>query len=146
MERAGDRLERLLVQTDPFEGQDCGRQDCVLCRIPENRKSCNRRNLVYRATCTLCEDQRKADLEEAAERGEEEGFVSRRKVAEYIGESGRSIYRRGKEHLELWSREEETSFMMKHLVQHHSSRPKEDLRFRFEVIKFFRTAFERQIF
>ena len=104
VERAGDKLERLLVQADPFEGKDCGREDCVICRNPENRKSCNRRSLVYKATCQLCEQQRREELREAEDRGETETTITTR-IGEYIGESGRSMYRRGREQQDLWRRE-----------------------------------------
>ena len=115
VERAGEKLERLLVKSDPFEGASCGREECVLCRNPENGKCCNRRNLVYRATCVLCERNRDTEKAAATDRGETD-YVPKNIVAEYIEESGRSIFRRGKEHLDLWRRQNESSFMMKHLV------------------------------
>ena len=118
VERAGERLERILVKTDPFEGRNCGREDCVLCRNTGNRKPCNRRNLVYRATCNFCEEKREREKEQAVERGEENYFPTTRK-AEYWGETGRSIYRRGREHEDLYRRIEESSFMMKHFVSCH---------------------------
>ena len=48
--------------------------------------------------------------------------------------------------MSLFERNEEASFMMKHFISSHWEERKENVRFRFEVKKYCRTAFERQIF
>ena len=71
MKRAGDKLERMLMKSDPFEGKDCGRDNCALCRNKGNNKSCNRRSLVYRASCQLCQHLREEEVQDAKDRGKQ---------------------------------------------------------------------------
>ena len=81
---------------------------------------------MYRATCTLCDQLREKEVREAEERGET-NYTPRQKQAEYMEETGRSIFGREREHLDLWSRNEATSFMMKHFIKTHMDREKEEV-------------------
>ena len=52
VEKGGSKLEDLLHKSDPCQGQDCERQDCLLCstklRTGKNgSQDCSKRNLVY---------------------------------------------------------------------------------------------------
>ena len=46
----------------------------------------------------------------------------------------------------MWTRSEANSFMMKHFIESHMDKEKEEVVFRFQIMKHFRTAFERQIY
>jgi hypothetical protein len=35
VEKAGDKLENLLTKSNPWQGQDCGRQKCLLCHTKQ---------------------------------------------------------------------------------------------------------------
>ena len=97
IEKAGDRLDRLLIRSDNKEGSDCERADCRLCwtkRLTgkKKRQSCTRRNLTYRGECLLC--------------GGDDGSPK----AEYIGETGADMFTRGRKHHQLWMSGSENSW------------------------------------
>ena len=57
VEKAGDKLENLLTKSNPWQGMDCGRPQCLLCQTKQKTgknlgQDCNTRNLVYK-TCLL---------------------------------------------------------------------------------------------
>ena len=59
VERAGKKLEDILVQKNPWEGECCEREHCMLCETKTveekpKMKSCVKRNLVYRTWCQTC--------------------------------------------------------------------------------------------
>ena len=56
VERAGDKLEELLVRTDPWQGEQCGRSRCLLCETKVKtgkhlRQCCHKRSVVYAIWC-----------------------------------------------------------------------------------------------
>ena len=72
------------MKSNPWANTDCLRADCPLCRARREgdetvKGSCRTRSITYSSTCTLCRTQGR--------------------TTQYIGESGRSIYERAKEHL-----------------------------------------------
>ena len=102
VERAGQKLEKILTGKDPWRGADCQRTNCFLCSTKvitgkDLKKDCSKRNIVYEIKCLTCErrieeivtelagenDHQKAQLKEAY------------KIPKYIGESSRSAYERG---------------------------------------------------
>ena len=59
VERGGTKLEDILVKKNMWEGEECGRQKCLLCRTKSreekpSKKSCTKRNSVYRTWCNTC--------------------------------------------------------------------------------------------
>ena len=61
VETSGTQLCRLLPNTNPWSGMDCGRSSCFTCQQgDENLLECKRRNLVYESTCTVCEEREEA--------------------------------------------------------------------------------------
>ena len=67
------------------------------------------------------------------------------KVAEYIGETGSDLHTRSKQHHKLWLNNQKSSWALRHYVKHHQDVPKEDAKFTYEVLKFHRSAFDRQV-
>ena len=59
VERAGTKLVDILTKSDPWQGADCGREDCLLCLTKaatgkNKTQDCTRRNLVYETWCINC--------------------------------------------------------------------------------------------
>ena len=52
LEDTGTQVRKLL-SGDPW-ASNCPRKDCIPCTNKESKISCNRRNIVYLSTCTLC--------------------------------------------------------------------------------------------
>ena len=91
-ETSGSQLRRLLPNTNPWSGADCGRDQCYTCsQGSETLEDCKRRNILYESYCTLCNP----DLEDKK-------VMRKKKMTEvsgvYVGESGRSIHERAGEH------------------------------------------------
>ena len=89
--------------------------------------SCNKEGVVYRGECLLCKAKGKSSI--------------------YIGESGRSAYFRGKQHLKAISKPEDhetTNAFAKHLMEHHAgeNNPKP---FQMSIIDTYRRPLQRQI-
>ena len=68
VERAGTSLADTLTKADPWQGEDCGRDKCLLCstkqRTGKNKsQDCFRRNAVYETWCITCQDNEKKKIE-----------------------------------------------------------------------------------
>ena len=63
----------------------------------------------------------------------------------YIGESSRSSYLRGKNHLDDARLLSTSSHMLKHYLDKHLEDKPEDMIFRMKVLSFKRSAYERQV-
>ena len=125
VERSGVMLKRILHKSNPWAGTKCDRDDCLVCSLGgENVGSCRQRNIVYRTTCLLCK-----------EKGESR---------DYYGESSRTPYERGAEHLKDYLGEKEDSHMLKHHIEEHGD-VMEPVEFSMKVIKNHFTAFSRQV-
>ena len=66
-------------------------------------------------------------------------------IAKYIGESSRSAYERGKEHVADYKGLNETSHILKHALIAHEGKDIADIEFGMRVTSTFRSALERQI-
>ena len=63
----------------------------------------------------------------------------------YIGETSRSAYERGHEHLKDLEFRRTKSHYLRHAVEFHPNVPPESLKFRMKILSCHKTAFERQI-
>ena len=72
VERVGTTVKRVLQRSDPFQRKNCGRDKCLLCD-DGGEVDCRMRGVVYELWCKEC-------------------------MRRYRGQTGRSIYRRVKEH------------------------------------------------
>merc|ERR1711954_221555 len=106
VERSGSRLGDLLRNKGPNYGQECGRESCHPCKARESQKKkypCWDRSVLYRAFCLRCK---------------EEG-----KVAEYIGETGKSVHQCSSYHYDSVKYRHTSLFMLRHQLR---SYPDED--------------------
>ena len=90
------------MSKDPWSELPCGRIKCTACRNPDAKPKsgpCRTRSVVYQSYCVPCQ-----------ELGE---------TVQYIGESARSTFERGLEHLGDVSCPSKTSHMRDHLTEAH---------------------------
>ena len=91
-EMAGMPLSRLLPSTNPWGPDDCGREDCPVCsQEDEKPQSCKTRNILYKGSCRICQ----VDGQQSGRMDKKDGSSK----GIYVGESSRSMYERGKEHV-----------------------------------------------
>ena len=81
IETAGKSIERVLVKTDPLNGNTCSDKSCLPNKNRNNRISCRRNNVGYRIPCKIC-------IEEG-----------RTNAGVYVGETGENMHTRMKSHL-----------------------------------------------
>ena len=67
------------------------------------------------------------------------------KTSVYIGESCRSAYERGLEHLDIYTSPNSKSHMLRHVVQAHQHMSVKEVRWGLFKTEYKRTAFKRQI-
>ena len=85
VELSGTPLSRLLPNTNPWAGQQCGRGSCYTCgQGEEHIQDCKRRNILYESSCTLCNPDKDKKKEKMKDMAKKEGV--------YVGESARSIF------------------------------------------------------
>jgi type III secretory pathway component EscV len=125
VEKAGIQLKRILVKTNPWAGTDCQREDCLVCltrqETGEGRgKTCSKRNILYETWFETCQDR---DKQKAMEEGRDPENIPLHK---YIGESSRSSYLRGKNHIDDARLMSSGSHMLKHFLDQHRQEDPED--------------------
>ena len=94
VEKAGIAIKKLLQRSDPFKSRKCEREDCSVCR-EDGKGPCDRQSVTYDVKCAECNDI-------------------------YIGETSRSEYTRGKEHMTSLAKKEERSALWKHYKEKHN--------------------------
>ena len=104
------------------------------------------RNVVYETWCMTCERKAEEMIREE-EPNEEQGKEKIKKIQRYIyiGETARSAYERGLEHLRDYEELKLDSHMLKHFVELHEGEDMDKMEFGMRIIKEARSAFERQI-
>ena len=126
VEKAGVMLKRMVHKANHYAGEDCERSDCLVCCTggEESGKSdCRRRNIVYKTFCIQCK-----------EKGRESA---------YYGESSRTAFERGSEHLRDFSSMAEDSHMWNHQLDEHEGN--EGIKFGMKVVRSHTSAFARQV-
>ena len=171
VERTGDKLSDILHKSDSWADEDCGRPDCIICSsVGENGKKgmCKKRNILYETYCETCEtpvgngdkgekcDGEKGEIEGGKKRKREDSEERKKKKEKeekgakkdykkkYIGESNRSGYERGLEHMEQFSRMDTRSHLLKHLVTKHPGKKPDEIKVGMRIVGQFRTAMERK--
>ena len=152
VERTGIKIQELLTKSNPWKGHDCERQNCLLCftKLRTEKRTtqdCHQRNVVYQTTCLDCQE-REHDKIEIMDISEHEKRELRKniKLSLYIGETSRSTYERGWEHLNDLSTLSNKSHMLKHILTEHPGQEIKKVKFGMSIIKTCRTSFERQIY
>ena len=105
VEKAGQTVKNVLQRSNPFAKRECGRQDCLVCKVGKPR-DCRKRGCVYQLKCK--EDMRK-----------------------YRGQTGRSTNERLKEEMKDWRKREVWSPLWRHSQLYHGGG---DYEVDFEVI------------
>ena len=82
--------------------------------------------------------------EEVDEEKQREKF-KRIKISKYIGETSRSAYERGLEHLKDFEDMKAESHMIKHYLENHENEEMMSMEFGMRIVRKPRTAFNRQI-
>ena len=113
VEETGDTAKALVHKANQWAGEDCQRSDCMICRSGDNQGDCRRRNLVYQTSCSECSDKGRDTL--------------------YLGESSRSGYERGVEHLRDAKTQRENSHMFEH--QQEELPDIKEVKFKMKVIR-----------
>ena len=112
IETAGKTLEQTLVNSDPFDGNQCKDEKCEPNKNPKNKISCRRNGVCYRISCLCC--QRAGSPADVTE------------CACYYGESAKNMHCRSKEHVTKFNSKSvkirEESAFYKHLVSTHGGK------------------------
>ena len=152
VERGGDSLVDLIHRSDPWSGEDCRRDHCKSCwtKMKTNKnktQDCSKRNCIYETWCMSCWDRDTKEIEEKSEEKEEEikRMMKNRKAFKYIGETSRSIYERTWEHTNSMKQLQPSSHMLKHILEEHGEEEIENVEFGARVMRFAKTAFDRQV-
>ena len=93
IEQSGVILKRMLQRSDPFREKECTNIDCLVCTTGK-KGPCRSNGVTYELVCQLCRHK-------------------------YIGETSRSAYTRGKEHLRALEQREQSSVMWRHSRDKH---------------------------
>ena len=151
VEESGEKIMDVLHTANPWKGEDCGRDRCLLCKTKQMtgkglKSDCSKRSIVYETWCETClkteiEDIDKEELEEDEKEKRKRGI----RIHKYVGESARSAYERGLEHQVDLQRLEEDSHMLKHIARNHQDKRISEVEFGMRVISFTRSALERQV-
>ena len=152
VERTGTKIQDLLTRSNPWKGHDCERQNCLLCytklRTEQNTsQDCHQRNVVYQTRCLDCENKEQEKIENMEIPDQEKRELKNKiKLFLYIGETSRSSYERGWEHLNDLTSLSNKSHMLKHILTEHQEENIKDVKFGIKILRTCRTSFERQIF
>ena len=152
IERTGTKIQELLTKSNPWKGHDCERQNCLLCFTKlrtEKKKTqdCHQRNIVYQIRCLNCQEREQERIENLdLSEHEKRELRNKIKLYIYIGESSRSAYERGWEHLNDLTKLSRKSHMLKHILSEHPGQDIKKVKFGMSIIRTCRTSFERQIY
>ena len=151
VERTGTQLQHLLTRSNPWKGIDCTRKNCLLCftknKTEKNmRQDCHQRNIVYETRCMTCQEQETERIQEQEiSDNDKKEEITRIKLFKYIGETSRSSYERGWEHLNDLTQLKSSSHMLKHIVLNHPDQELDKIMFGMRILRTCKSSFERQI-
>ena len=94
LEKSGRQIKNILQTSDPFKQNKCQNEDCFACKNSTKPTNCRKEGVIYNITCKLCQ-------------------------ATYVGETSRNAYSRGKEHLNDFENNRDSSVMLRHCQLHH---------------------------
>ena len=124
VEMSGTKLKDSLSNRNPWGGRPCQRDDCwACCSVTAGKDSrCHTEGVTYSISCSGCK---------------ETGTTT-----EYTGETSRSLYQRGREHLKMLQKRDQNSVLWEHCSEEHNDEIQE---FKIRVIQIYKTAFSRQV-
>ena len=128
----GTQIRRLLCRKNPFQGINCQRPSCMVCK-EGGKGDCRRRSVTYQTTCDTCRARNASGgIEDTPEN-----------VGAYWGKLHRSAAERSEEHLHDLGAQKDDSHMWKHKLLEHPEDPK--VSFTMKVLKKHYSAFERMV-
>ena len=102
LEDGGKSVKSDMVKSNPFPTREgCKRKECVMCDQAPSKGKCWESNVCYKITCnrTPC--------------------VGSEVIPTYVGETSRSYFTRGAQHMALYRGKKESSFLWKHTQERH---------------------------
>ena len=123
VERGGTQIKQILHKSNPWSKGFCGRANCLTCLHGDGTQNCFDKNIVYQVSCLDCEG------------GEQ------KKTAMYVGQTSRSMYERGQEHLLGLRKKNENNPLFKHVTEEHNGDTK--VKFEMKTVKKHFSAFQR---
>ena len=151
VERTGTKLVDLLTRSNPWKGADCERENCLICftkqRTEKNKtQDCHQRNIVYETRCLTCQEKEQDKINDMDLTEHEKRELNKKlKLFKYIGESSRSTFERGWEHLNDMAQLRTSSHMLKHALTEHEEQDMGELKFGMQILRTCKSSFERQI-
>ena len=169
VERAGRKLQDMLCKSDPWSKIDCKRENCFTCESAMKGEkvhftNCRQRSVTYETWCETCKtgkylkkkksenilEKEDEDKENEGERviikKEREKEIIKGPIYRYIGESSRSTYERGSEHLADLEKRRPRSHLLRHCVEVHEGKDPDEIDFRMKQLRSHTSAFERQLY
>ena len=127
VERAGIMVKRLVCESNPWAGSNCRREECLLCRnYQEGNGNCRRRNVLYQTSCLQCKEKGKESV--------------------YYGESSRTGFERGLEHVADIRSKDKESHIRRHLEEEHGGlENSRENNFSMKILRRHQSSFCRQI-
>ena len=95
VETSGKSIKQQLQRSDPFKNNRCPSHDCLVC-TSDGKGPCRRSGVTYSIECHECHSK-------------------------YVGETARSAYSRGKEHIQALRNRSADSVMWRHARENHHS-------------------------
>ena len=155
VERAGDKLQDLLHKSNPWDILDCERVKCFICSsvCSDDKiapKDCHKRSAVYETWCDICKNRNieganTVNPKVSEKRDREEDNIENSDYFKYIGETSRSCYERGLEHLKDLEFKRPKSHLLRHAIEEHPELDPDSIKFKMKILSFHKSAFERQI-
>ena len=147
VERGGISIQSQLVRR---ENQNMCRStnECVIHKSGD-RGNCSTENIVYRGTCLTCKEKGISSKPDSMGNIVKVENSPRGINSVYIGETSRTCFSRGKEHLESMRNPNRTSSRSNAFVRHrevyHEGDEESEVKFKFEVVKKFEKPLQRQV-
>ena len=129
VEEQGIKISGTLVKKDPNPSH-CEREWCFTCQSKPG--ICSRQGAVYKILCVNCKEYNEGQEKEGQEIGQETC---------YFGESARTLFDRGQEHLKALKKKSPESPLWEHHSEAHQG---QEPRFTMEAVSFTNSALIRQ--
>ena len=143
VEKAGIKIKSLLPGLK--EKEPCRRVECFIHKNGGKGK-CKTENVVYEGKCMTCSS--KGPTSKPDKQGQIKQIQRTPGTQSlYVGESSRSAYQRGMQHIAAIEQPErhKTNAFAKHIIECHKG-DHEDVKFKVNVVKSFKRPLERQIY
>ena len=126
---------------------------CITCYEKEKKKqqerelhrNCSGENSKEEEVGCISGKRKRNSENKETDKERREKKTKKEYTVKYVGETGRSAYERGSEHLSDFMNFDEGSHMLKHYLKYHKEMKMTDVKFGMKVRNIFRTALERQV-